>query len=131
MRDNFITKSKKISCQEAVAMIPDFLADRLSERDSAAFINHIQNCNNCYDELETNFMVEQTVRYLNNVDNNDASFNLTPMLKAEIAKRTDELLKKRFWNTIRGCIIFATSILAALLILDLTGIFQITAFFGF
>ncbi|MDY2837782.1 MAG: zf-HC2 domain-containing protein [Bilifractor sp.] len=114
----FIGKSKKITCREAEAMIPDYLADKLSDRDLAVFLNHINNCNKCHDELETNFMVDLTVRYLNE-ENPQGSFNLKPMLQKNINEKTVYLVRKHRMRKLRAFIFIITLMLVILLLLDL------------
>ena len=121
----FISKSRKITCREAEAMIPDYLEDRLSDKDLAVFLNHINNCNKCHDELETNFMVDLTVRYLNEEDP-QGSFNLKPMLQKNINEKTARLVHKHRMRKLRALIFFITMMLIILWLLDLAHVLGIT-----
>ena len=121
----FISKSRKITCREAEAMIPDYLEDRLSDKDLAVFLNHINNCNKCHDELETNFMVDLTVRYLNE-DDPQGSFNLKPMLQKNINEKTARLVHKHRMRKLRALIFFITLMLIILWLLDLSHVLGIT-----
>ena len=121
----FISKSRKITCREAEAMIPDYLEDRLSDKDLAVFLNHVNNCNKCHDELETNFMVDLTVRYLNEEDPR-GSFNLKPMLQKDINEKTAYLVHKHRMRKVRILIFFVTLMLVILLLLDLVHVLGIT-----
>ena len=121
----FISKSRKITCREAEAMIPDYLEDRLSDKDLAFFLNHINNCNKCHDELETNFMVDLTVRYLNEEDP-QGSFNLRPMLQKNINEKTARLVHKHRMRKLRALIFFITMMLIILWLLDLAHVLGIT-----
>ena len=121
----FISKSRKITCREAEAMIPDYLEDRLSDKDLAVFLNHTNNCNKCHDELETNFMVDLTVRYLNEEDP-QGSFNLKPMLQKNINEKTARLVHKHRMRKLRALIFFITMMLIILWLLDLAHVLGIT-----
>ena len=121
----FISKSRKFTCREAEAMIPDYLEDRLSDKDLAVFLNHINNCNKCHDELETNFMVDLTVRYLNE-DDPQGSFNLKPMLQKNINEKTARLVHKHRMRKLRALIFFITLMLIILWLLDLAHVLGIT-----
>lgn len=107
-------------------MIRPYLDGKLSERDLAAFLNHIRDCSKCYNDLETEFMVDQTVKYLNGRET--GSFNLAPLLHEDIRRSTERLLKKRKMRRLRLVIMIITLAAAALLVLDLTGLFRITLF---
>lgn len=131
MKSNYIDRSRQISCHEAHGMIRDYLDRKLSERDLAAFLNHIRDCSSCYNDLETEFMVDQTVKYLN--EKEIESFNLGPLLHEDIRKRTEWLLRKRKMRKLRLIILLVTIILGGVLFLNLTGILrfsEITAFFA-
>ncbi|MGI6055378.1 MAG: zf-HC2 domain-containing protein [Bilifractor sp.] len=121
----FISKSRKITCREAEAMIPDYLEDRLSDKDLAVFLNHVNNCNKCHDELETNFMVDLTVRYLNEEDPR-GSFNLKPMLQKDINEKTAYLVHKHRMRKVRILIFFVTLMMIILVLLDLVHVLGIT-----
>ncbi|MCC6094349.1 MAG: zf-HC2 domain-containing protein [Eubacterium sp.] len=122
---DFISKSRKITCREAESMIPRYLAGSLSDKDLAAFLNHVNNCNKCHDELETNFMVDLTVQYLNEEDPH-GSFNLKPMLQKDLNEKTAALVHKHRMKKLRVVIFVLILLLAALLILDLTDVFGIS-----
>lgn len=121
----FISKSRKITCREAETMIPDYLEDRLSDKDLAVFLNHVNNCNKCHDELETNFMVDLTVRYLNEEDPR-GSFNLKPMLQKDINEKTAYLVHKHRMRKVRILIFFVALMLIILVLLDLVHVLGIT-----
>lgn len=125
-RKNYIERSKPISCEEARQMMPGYLKGTLTDRELAAFLHHIRDCTHCAEELETDFMIEKTIHYLNT--NEEGSFNLRPLLQQDIRDNTAALLRRRKMRRFRTAIIIITVILAALLILDLTGIFRITVF---
>ena len=71
---------KLITCREIVGMIPDFLDGKLSGRQQEHFLEHIRNCRNCYEELETNYMVNRTINYLDQDSRAGGSFDLKLML---------------------------------------------------
>ncbi len=120
----------ELSCKEAQAMIPGFLADSLHDRDSLRFLRHVQNCRSCYEELETNFMVERTVAFLNEDLPFDTSFDLTPFLAKRIEEKVRFLKTKKRIGIIRTVILIFTLLLIVLMLLDLTGMFHVTAFFA-
>ncbi|MGN0361214.1 MAG: zf-HC2 domain-containing protein [Bilifractor sp.] len=122
---DFISNSRKITCREAEAMIPRYLAGNLSDKDLAAFLNHVNNCNKCHDELETNFMVDLTVQYLNE-ENPHGSFNLKPMLQKDLNEKTAHLVHKHRMKKLRAFVLIMILLLAALVVLDLTDVLGIS-----
>ena len=121
---------EKPECRETMAQISAFLSDSLSERELQRFLEHVRSCPQCYKELETNYMVERTITYLNEDVPSDISFDLTPLLEQELEQKTKRLILDRRVRVIRMIILVFTVVLLVLFLLDLTGLFQITVFFG-
>lgn len=120
----------KPDCRQTVAMIPAFLSDTLNERDLQHFLQHVRTCRHCYEELETNFMVDRTLLYLDKDMPADTSFDLTPLLENELQERTKRLRRDGDIRTLRFLILLSTIVLIVLFFLDMTGLFQITVFMG-
>ncbi len=121
-------KEEKPDCREITALIPAFLSDSLNERELHHFLQHVRSCQQCYKELETNYMVERTVMYLNEDLPADASFDLTPLLEKELEEKTAMLRYDRRVRIMRSVIFLFTLVLIVLFLLDLTGLFRITVF---
>nr|WP_242828849.1 zf-HC2 domain-containing protein [[Eubacterium] cellulosolvens] len=129
-----MNKSRNLTCREAEALIGAYLNNTISDRDKAAFLKHIDNCDKCYEELETDFMVNTTVRYLNE-DSLDRPYNLQPLLKTHLKKSREELVGQRRLRIFRIAVSAVTGLLFLFLILDLTGAYRIftaiRSFLGF
>ena len=125
-----IYNGEKPECRETVAMIPAFLSDSLNDRELHRFLEHVRVCQQCYKELETNYMVERTIMYLNEDMPADASFDLTPLLERELEEKANRLLVDGRFRILRSFIFICTLVLIVLFLLDLTGVFRITVFFG-
>ncbi|WP_205838914.1 zf-HC2 domain-containing protein [Bilifractor porci] len=127
-RHTITTTTRLLTCREIISMIPDYLNNNLSDRQLEKFLEHIQHCSSCYEELETNFMVDRTVRYLDKPGSGDTSFNLKPMLRQDLERKQKQLKEKRISGRVRLLIILITLLLIVLLVLDVTGVFKITVF---
>ncbi len=121
---------KLITCREIVGMIPDFLDGKLSGRQQEHFLEHIRNCRNCYEELETNYMVNRTINYLDQDSRAGGSFDFKPMFEKDLEEQEEKIVKNRKIRELRLVILACTLLLFLFLVLDVTGIFSITAFFG-
>lgn len=53
-----------MNCREAQSLIVPFIEDKLDDERLEAFLNHIENCSACYDELEVYFIVFSGTRQL-------------------------------------------------------------------
>ena len=78
-----------MTCKDADKAIPLFLDDDLDNRDLAQFLNHIENCPECKEELTIQFLVKTGMQRLEDGD----TFNL----KLEL----DNLLKDA-WRRLKG-----------------------------
>lgn len=84
---------KKMSCQEAQKMITPFINDELSDDETSRFLDHVRKCPDCYDELETYFIVDYSLRFLDN--DNDASYDLKRLLKEKVGRKERELSRRK------------------------------------
>ena len=124
-----ILKHKRIlTCREASALMQPYLDDQLTDRELTDFLGHIRSCHKCRDELETNYMVDRTVRFLNGEAGEDVSLNLTPLLAEDIERKILRLQSRRNLRILRRVILGLVLVLIVLVALDLTHIFNIMAF---
>ncbi|MCD7814756.1 MAG: zf-HC2 domain-containing protein [Lachnospiraceae bacterium] len=50
-----------MKCNEARRMVVPFVKKELSEREMEAFLNHVESCEDCMEELDTYFMVYKAI----------------------------------------------------------------------
>lgn len=53
-----------MTCQEAERLVTPYIKDELSGDELEAFLNHIDECESCREELEIYFMVDVGLRQL-------------------------------------------------------------------
>lgn len=116
-----------MTCREAQNMIRDYIAGKLSPRELERFIGHIRDCGSCYDELETFFMIDRTVKYLD--DGLDHSFNLKYLLEKDLREKEKALIWRRRKHIFWAVLLTAAAALIALAALDVLGIFRVTQLF--
>lgn len=106
-----------MECQEAQAMIVPFIESRLDDEQTERFIEHVERCSDCYDELEVYYIVMVGVKQLDEENHPIVDFNGD--LKKYIAYKKEELNKKHM-RSVRlrtGIFIFVTALLALLVFL--------------
>lgn len=116
-----------ITCREAQGLIRPYVDGTIRDRSLRHLIGHVRSCRSCYSELETNFMVDRTIRLLD--EEGEQSFDLVPLLKEDMEKRERAANRRGVMSTVHTLILLFTILLIALLLLDLTGIFHITHMF--
>ena len=61
-----------MKCQDMERYIPLFIDDKLSGLRMREFIDHIEDCSVCFDEMETNYLLKEALLRLED----DGSYNL-------------------------------------------------------
>lgn len=69
-----------MDCKEAEKKIPSFLLDELEGRELAEFVEHIEGCVDCKEELSIQFLVAEGMERLEAGDN----FNLQKALTTKL-----------------------------------------------
>lgn len=112
-----------MECKHAQSLIPQYIADRLSPRELEEFIRHVEKCPECYDELETYFMLSVALKHLD--ESQEISYDLRTMLAEDLKEKKHRLSRgrRRIW----GWIIFCGAGLLALVLaaLDMAGVFTL------
>ena len=101
-----------MKCEEALQMVTPYIENRLQPRELEELIAHVKACPSCYDELETYFIVDEAIRYLD--DEKSEAYNITEML------RKDMQMKERWLR--RRKLLFGLCGLCILLLLGLFGL---------
>ena len=78
-------------CRKIHSMIPGFLSGTLHDRETEYFIEHVQLCEKCREQLETQCMIEQTISILNDksIPYDASSFDMRSLLAQLIEDRTE------------------------------------------
>ena len=128
MTEKVYDQSQQIDHKEFLDMIPHYLADDLREKDLLLFLDHIKTCHSCYEELETAFMVDRTVRYLNDEMDDDAedSYNLPVMMQEDIHRKTREVYARQNAARIFRIVLIITALFVLFALIDFFGIWSFT-----
>ena len=88
-----------MNCQTAESMVTRYIEHDLSVDDLEGFIDHVENCPSCYDELETYFIVHAAVQQLDE-ESKDSTLNLQELLREDIRKSKRYILKMKLRRTL-------------------------------
>lgn len=80
-----------MNCKEAERKIPPFLNDELDGRDLAEFVEHIDDCPECMEELSIQFLVAEGLEQLEQGNN----FNLQKALTWKLEDADDKIRVNR------------------------------------
>lgn len=83
-----------MDCKRAMELITLFINNQLNSEDTEAFLNHIENCAECREELEVNYSLMTAMKQLD--EGTDLSDNYIEELNQKIETcYLDELKRKR------------------------------------
>ena len=80
-----------MTCKDAEKLIPSFLDDDLDNQDLSDFLDHIDNCPECKEELTIQFLVRVGMQRLE--DGN--TFNLVKELERELADAKKKMHRRK------------------------------------
>ena len=86
-----------MDCQTAEGMVSRYIKHDLPLNELEEFLDHVQNCSSCYDELETYFIVNRAMAYFE--DDAPDSYNLTGLLERDLEKKEEEARHRRYKDT--------------------------------
>lgn len=78
-----------MDCMKVQTLIGPYLEGQLSDRELSAFLDHVEKCPQCRDELEIYFAIYRTLG-----GKDDGDYNFTKKLDASLL-RSREYLKRR------------------------------------
>ncbi|HIU77772.1 MAG TPA: zf-HC2 domain-containing protein [Candidatus Pelethocola excrementipullorum] len=82
-----------MTCKECQRLVPDYLNNDLKAKELESFITHVRSCPDCYEELETYFIIKLATQVLE--DSADLSYDIKSMLQQDLAEKENLLYKKR------------------------------------
>lgn len=107
---------EKLQCIQATKMIPLFIADELSYEELERFMEHIEECESCREELSIQFLVEVG---LNSLEAGN-TFDLQQELNLALEEAEKRVQVYRFFRQsvfVLMCVGIAAGLLAVILLL--------------
>lgn len=98
-----------MDCERAEKLIQPYVQDKMPENEMEEFITHVRNCPDCYDELETYFIIRQAARYLD--DDDRQSYNLRGLLAQDLREKERRIQKKKRRNVFFTVLILVLAVL--------------------
>lgn len=70
-----------MNCKKAVSLIPAYLDDSLDAKELQAFLEHIDNCADCSEELSIQFLITEGLSTLSTGDSFDLQTAMTDRVR--------------------------------------------------
>jgi hypothetical protein len=98
-----------MDCKSTKTLVQDYLSGNMDDETCMDFIQHVNTCPSCYEELETYFAINRVLSYLEDgEDDASQSYNMRKLLTDDLKKN-----EKRIRRTRTEHMIFAVSMTAA------------------
>lgn len=85
-----------MNCGDTIKCMERFVDHELSPREMEAFLDHVAECPECYEELETYYTVAVTLHYLDR--NEDGNRNIPLRLREHIAQERQHLHRQKVFR---------------------------------
>ncbi len=106
----------KRTCRDYQNQVQQFINHELKDADLKEFLEHMKTCKKCADELETYFIVDYSLRYL---DQGTAhSYDIQKMLEERLKEEEHDLKLRRLFRIVVPISILILVMIAALLLLN-------------
>ncbi|MBO5159657.1 MAG: zf-HC2 domain-containing protein [Lachnospiraceae bacterium] len=76
-------QKKKLTCKEAAKMVVPYIEGRLGNKELRRFVNHIEECKDCREELETYYIVYKGLMQLD--EKEELPMNIIEALNEDFA----------------------------------------------
>lgn len=112
-----------MNCRAAEGMVMRYINHTLSVEELEEFLEHVQSCSSCYDELETYFIVHEAIVQLDE-EAEDTVLDLQHLLEQDLKKSRRYIRKKKAGHILKaaGFLILIVGLIAffALIVMELS-----------
>ncbi len=85
-----------MNCRAAEGMVTRYMDHTLSIKELEEFLEHVQSCSSCYEELETYFIVQQAMVQLDEEEEEESAvLDLQHLLEQDLKKSRRYIRKKK------------------------------------
>ena len=100
-----------IDCRVAETMVTHYINHSLSVDELEEFLDHIEHCSSCYDELETYFIVHEAIQQLDESEDGSV-LDFRKLLEQDIRRSRRHIRQKR-WLHFISVLLFTAVLIAA------------------
>ncbi len=89
-----------MDCITFIKDIDDYLDGRMEDEELNDFLNHLETCKSCAEELEINFIVREGVRIL---DRKNVSYDLSSAFGKNLRENSDHIRFRKIYMRLAYC----------------------------
>lgn len=105
-----------MDCRTAESMVTRFIDHSLSVNELEEFLDHIETCPSCYDELETYFIVHEAMQQLDEKEDGTV-LDFKKLLEQEIRRSRRSIRQKRGLRFTLGLICMAAAVVLCVFVI--------------
>ena len=83
-----------MDCRTAEGMVSSYIEHKLPVNELEEFLDHVESCSSCYDELETYFIVHEVTKQLDD-DEKEEDLDFKQLLENDIKKSRQYIKKEK------------------------------------
>lgn len=111
-----IKGSGAMDCRTAEGMVNSYIEHKLPVDELEEFLDHIQECSSCYDELETYFIVHEVMQQLDE-NSRESVLDFKDLLEQDIRSSQRYIRKKKCsWALVGMGVCIVIAVFAAVLV---------------
>lgn len=105
-----------MDCRTAEGLVNRYIEHELPVNELEEFLDHVQKCSSCYEELETYFIVHEVTQQLDD-NSSESVLDFKDLLEQDISSSRRYIRKKKIaWFLAGACICLLIAALAAVLV---------------
>ena len=106
-------KSNKRTCYEVQHSMKEYLTEKMSLQDAAAFVKHVRSCPACREELEEYYAFFSALMQLDGLDEWEEKGNFFLNIEKRLEQTEQTALKNKKNHRIRCIVYLVTALLVA------------------
>ena len=104
-----------MDCKTAQSLVIPYINGQLNDEETEEFLEHIENCKECYEELEIHFTVHYALQKLDEDDR--VSFNIPKMLKENLKDARNRIRRRKIFRAVTGCVVAVAEVFLLLTVM--------------
>lgn len=102
-----------MECKEVQKLVTKYISKEIEDKELAQFLEHIETCKECYEELEINYTIFSALMQLDDIPN--ASYDMNAMLLEELKASKKYMIRKRAFDSFKKAI-YVIAIVAVIIV---------------
>lgn len=107
-----------IDCRQAETRVTRYINHTLTTDELEEFLDHIEHCSSCYDELETYFIVHEAIQQLDEKEDGTV-LDFRELLEEDIRRSRRHIRQKRWLHFLLILLLMAAMVAAVLFVIFL------------